>query len=323
MSDIDELLERARQLHARVLGINISGPGWSGNVRDGFIFNPSENVIAGPVVPVTIIPTPQNCTFDATLVCDSISASRTKCGYTECSGFESTPPKYYLHKTDNWVRSDSRPATSCTSSWGFTTTTDNVVDEDGNCVDTVTCSGSGTITDNTGTFNFSWVSNGSNGCVATNAGLAFCTSACLTPDSGGCTSATVSVRTCSSHPGPFDVDLTETITISNEYTTADLISNTEGALPDYDDDFNDSCSASYDLSDDETSLTIQDFRYKFTFDAAAHSCILRWIERFTPEVGDVVDTPRSFSVTAGMTETTVFTVVHPSENGEITIVYPV
>lgn len=58
MSDVDELLERAKQLQRRLLGITIGGPGWSGNVRDGFIFNPSENVIAEPVtvIPPTLAP---------------------------------------------------------------------------------------------------------------------------------------------------------------------------------------------------------------------------------------------------------------------------
>lgn len=51
MSDVDELLQRAQQLHTRLLGITIGGPGWSGNVRDGFIFNPEPQEISGDIRP--------------------------------------------------------------------------------------------------------------------------------------------------------------------------------------------------------------------------------------------------------------------------------
>ncbi len=92
-----------------------------------------------------------------------------------------------------------------------------------------------------------------------------------------------------------------------------------GSLPPYDGDFDDPCGASRDSTD--TSCTIQRFRYKFTFPSATAACTLRWIERFTPDVGSIVDTPRSFAVTAGMTETSVYEVIEPATDGAITIIY--
>jgi hypothetical protein len=40
MVDLDKLLEDARKAHGTLHGIEIRGPGWSGNAREGFIFNP-------------------------------------------------------------------------------------------------------------------------------------------------------------------------------------------------------------------------------------------------------------------------------------------
>jgi hypothetical protein len=41
-----------------------------------------------------------------TLDCDSISASKSKCGFQEYSGYASTPPKYYLRLNRRYTRTD-------------------------------------------------------------------------------------------------------------------------------------------------------------------------------------------------------------------------
>ena len=108
--------------------------------------------------------------------------------------------------------------------------------------------------------------------------------------------------------------------LSNEYTTAMLISNTIGALPPYPGTFTGSCSAYRNLSSDETSYSIQRFEYKFTFDAATESFVIHWIERFTPaDNGSPSDTSRCEQVPVDATETSVHEVLEPTSNGTITI----
>lgn len=62
--------------------------------------------------------------------------------------------------------------------------------------------------------------------------------------------------------------------LSNEYTTAMLVSNTITALPPYPGTFTGTCSAYRNLSSDETSYNIRRFRYKFTFPAATQPFVI-------------------------------------------------
>src|SRR5213075_2316642 len=42
MADIEELLQRAQRVHQRLHAMQITGLGWSGDARKGFIFNPID-----------------------------------------------------------------------------------------------------------------------------------------------------------------------------------------------------------------------------------------------------------------------------------------
>jgi len=109
-------------------------------------------------------------------------------------------------------------------------------------------------------------------------------------------------------------------TLSNEYTTAMLISNTGGVLPSYPGTFTGACSAYRDLTSDETSYSIQRFKYKFTFDAAVQPFAIHWVERFTPDDGGApIDTSQSEVISIGATESTVREVLEPNSNGTITV----
>jgi len=156
--------------------------------------------------------------------------------------------------------------------------------------------------------------------------------------------------------------------LSDEYTTTLLISNTEAGLPVYSNSWacasdecintcNESycpcgpfvegqgcnCSASYNLSPDESSLTIKQFQYLFqvadTNDPPDNGCVLKWIEQFIADL--TVDTwfegnfypagspdpddthwtknKKSFTFDGEATQTDIFECKHPDSNGVITI----
>lgn len=113
--------------------------------------------------------------------------------------------------------------------------------------------------------------------------------------------------------------VSETVVYSDEYTTADLIDATLDSLPDYDDDFDDACTAYRNLSEGESSLTIQRVRYKFTLPEMIDYLRIWWIERFTPTDGDPIDTERTTTI-SGSDESAVFEMLEPDTNGSIDVV---
>ena len=184
-----------------------------------------------------------------------------KCGYPEFTGFESTPPKYYLQREFHVTRTDvtTAPFPECSCNWDFTTTNVGTVDGDGNCSVVCTCSGA---TDCADIIDCSWVTGGAGtcgdnnwaaGCHGTESGCpAGCTGYCLVADSGGPVSATESIETCSNHVfSGLDVDFIDHITLSSEYTTAMLIANTLALLP----MCPDGCTAIYALNEDQSCCT--------------------------------------------------------------------
>jgi hypothetical protein len=249
-------------------------------------------------------PNPCTACTTATLVCDTVSASKSKCGFPQFDAADCVNPsftgpiKFYLYQHDHFDSYDVSHNLVCFSDYI------SYYDPDASCA----------------------VTNIPTGSCGGQIGKYTCVCAdnpapCLQPGVA-CNSPTVTATTytCNTEPAPEPVHLTAEL--SEEYTTDLLHDKAVDALPPYDDDFNDSCSASRDLSDDESSLTIQRFRYKFTFTAAPADCLLCWVERFTPDEGDVVDTLVCESVSTGQTETTVREVLEPDTDGEITIVYP-
>lgn len=109
------------------------------------------------------------------------------------------------------------------------------------------------------------------------------------------------------------------IILEDEYTTAALIANTIADLPAFDSDFDDSQFASRSQDEEELTYAIQRLRYKFTFTSTGASFSIHWKERFTPDVGSPVDTPRSTVIGPSDTESAVFTLNEPAENGITTI----
>jgi hypothetical protein len=89
------------------------------------------------------------------------------------------------------------------------------------------------------------------------------------------------------------------MTLSDEYTTADLKSNTVAALPAYDDDWNDTAGSFANLSTDELSYAIRESRYRLRFKIpkvkTGKNLRASWVERFIAEAGVAVSSVEVYS----------------------------
>jgi len=252
------------------------------------------------------------------LVCDSISASKTKCGF---GGFEAAT--FYLRKDeiDNWSCSKPAGGDNYTSA-GSTTRTDEY--DPATCVRTLSCSGTVTehcpICDPVDCTN-TYVLNG-NECDF----LGGCGAALGLCDCFSCIPETVSdtQQVCDDPGCSTGGTATETLqeNLSEEYTTALLVSTTIAALPPYLGTYFGSCSAVRNLSSDESSYSIQRFKYKFTIPTALSNDLhIYWTERFTPiGGGSPTDTAKNTVIGVGSTESSLFEVLEPSTNGTTTVV---
>ncbi len=183
-----------------------------------------------------------------TMECDSISASRSKYGHSEFEGYESNPPRLYLRHSwtgtlDDEFYTDPCDAYDSTSSTTFAGyceyNTDGTIGADTKTVDG---SGAGTYC---GTYNLARI---------------VCPSAdCMHGDTA--TSFTVTGRGTCALNHLFNGDVADTL--SNEFTTADLISLTVADLPAYPGTWSGSCSAYRELDSDELSYTIRRIKYRF------------------------------------------------------------
>lgn len=221
----------------------------------------------------------------ATVEWDSVSASKSKCGFPEWAGFVSSPPKYYLVLTENGTRLEGADgACDVTVEWASFTTTYN------SSACTISYSGSIVVNgDNCGTTNpvraddtddgvYYSVLSPSDDCAS---GFTFGASCTENVTSG--TFKTVD-DSCSGSVA---------MTLSSEYTTALLKSNTVAALPSYDDDWNDTAGSFANLSADEVSYAIRESRYRLRFkipQVGSGKCYrISWVERFILEAGVGVD----------------------------------
>lgn len=221
----------------------------------------------------------------ATVEWDSVSASLTKCGSSEF-GTPSSPPKYYLSSTANgvagnipastWSNAKSTYNSTCT---GLTLTGDVISSYSETCDysisgvifrpqewDVDTCSGA------TRTRYLQDVLKNCPNRVESTYVFVYSN-----------TSSTVRIwRTCGTTN-----DVTETL--SDEYTTATLKSNTVAALPAYDNDWNDTAGSFANLSTNELTYSIRESRYRLRFKIPTVGTALNfratWVERFIAEAG--------------------------------------
>jgi hypothetical protein len=118
-----------------------------------------------------------------------------------------------------------------------------------------------------------------------------------------------------------------TLVLSNEYTTAQLKTDTVAAYPDLT-LVDGPCQATASLSSDETSYSIEKFVPRFTnfsFESPVHPVpasqdyVISYNETFVPDVGGTVHTARTLDFPSGQTYVSGMQVDEPSSNGTITI----
>lgn len=112
-------------------------------------------------------------------------------------------------------------------------------------------------------------------------------------------------------------------TLSSEYTTAQLLTDVDAALPAFSGSYSSgvTCTAFYDLSSNELTATKRALQYKFAILGGLGGCYkITWVERFTPEGGgSPTDTARSYLWDGVATETGVYTITPPSSQGTTAI----
>lgn len=114
----------------------------------------------------------------------------------------------------------------------------------------------------------------------------------------------------------FSFPSTNYCSVSNEFTTAMLISSVEAKLPPFPGTFDEGgCASSRFLSSDEKTYSEQISQYKFFFPDGTTGFTVTWNEHF--DGGG--DTPMSASFPAHTTESGVYFLGAPSSNGTITI----
>lgn len=281
----------------------------------------------------------------ASAICDSVSASKSKCGYTEYTS-ASSPPKYYLIKTSVQNTSSTFTGSECSGTTHgsvSSSATDIITYDSATCVSTCSASGSVSLSvDNPSPEadrscsatrsvcgHTDWTDDAPTNCggghsISTGSttdlflfGETMMSSRCGGALNGTATeSKTQTTHTITAANG------TIVATLSDEYDTALLKSNVVAALPAFDGVYNNSCSATYNLSANETSFTLSRVKYKIKLNAAApcDGVVVQWFEHFQPSPsGSPTNTLKSEAFSEGQIESGVYTIPDPTVNGTTTI----
>lgn len=268
---------------------------------------PPVDDAADPVKRKTAVTCPS-----VSLVCDSVSASKSKCGFIAFDGSGKRYSSYELTRSGSYSASQTLSGCSPASSNFTSTFTSNVAESTkkhyaANCaivVDSTTAS-SDSERKFKGTTNYSCSSTTDTGCwypgftscgaspdpvtVITAASLTTTRSHVQSGDSSSaCNDA--SGNPVSAHCSATGSESNDE-TLSDEYTTAILKTNAVAALPVYSGfagphstpGQGTTCSANATLSSNEYSYSIRRFKYKFIFsDAAPVGAVAYWTKRFIP-----------------------------------------
>src|SRR6266404_4488548 len=268
-----------------------------------------------------------------TMTCDSISASGSKCGYTNPGD-----GKLYLGRTfDRSFTIDSNiggghfcpqdpdtpPHTIDTRVDFFGSGgTDNLTID---TFDPVTCTPtSGGCSDTGG---LATITRAVTGPHPTDCDTEYppCVTHSFSPGCGPWTYFTVGVGWAGGDPCGYLIPFifSDTTSYSTEYTTALLISVVDGKLPAYSGVYTGgACASSRFLSSDEMTYSIQRSKPKFSFTSTTIDFILSYVEHFVPAGGGGggFDNLRTIFVSAGDTEAFGPELLEPASNGTTSII---
>lgn len=255
------------------------------------------------------------CCPTAYLRCDSISATKNKCGFNACNFFDDY--KYYLRRDYSANVTIQHPTSGCDTS---------CIQQNHKTVDRHTC-------EQICVSDFGQIISPSTGCIAVtvDACLENCIgvyAGCAYAPGGACSGSTFTYTYCCPDgcaPGPGVESGVITETYSDEYTTAQVIDDAIALLPAYPDEWSGYCFSKRDLFVHETGCNIQRFRYKFIWlDPLVTACRICWIERtYDPDNNVLDETLMCEDVAAGETETSIREVLEPSVNGTTQIIFPI
>lgn len=246
---------------------------------------------------------PDCCTCpQPTVEWDSRSASKTKCGLPEFDGYVSTPPKRYLTVTlagitgSVYFENSSDPCGDDQDP--YTITYSGSATLDAHTCDAEECSALLVITEATTgkTYGFRPFVFGV-APIQDSAIANICPLACsdfgseIFSDSIPATPTSATTATYQSGAG--------SATLSDEYTTAQLVTNTIAALPSWPGTWAGTAGAFINISTDELSCAARVARYRLRFKiplvGTGKNYRASWVERFIPEAGVGVSSVEVYS----------------------------
>lgn len=254
---------------------------------------------------------------ESNLECRTASASLTKCGFYEWTGYVSNPPKVYRTSTLSGTLT-----TKTMSSFCIDCNSQIIYAYSGNqTISRIACSGvdyrqvqiTQYLYDCIGLSSSSTVYAVDVGGVGYNDSY---TSTVHTATGSGCQTSSA---------GAFEYTGTATNTLSDEYTTAELYSDVVSQIPSFSGSFSGpaSCTgAYYDTTSDELTITMRKMEYRFVLPTlTGYSCYkISWNETFTPEGGgSATVTPKSYVWNGSDTVTPTYTIDVPQNQGTTTV----
>jgi hypothetical protein len=277
-----------------------------------------------------------------TLVARTASASKTKCGFSEF--VVSSPPKIYLTRTSRGTVSLIYEINACNGEY-YVITQASSLTSGSKDYNRATCA----VTDtHSGTYSDS--SPGSASCAAYSSstgisgdtdlggdGTPVLTSTTYTTPTlgvGGATRYGLSGAGCAGAAGCSAYDNGAAIysrfyrtgsqvsTLSNEFTTALLVSDTLAAIPAFSGSYSaGAATALYDLTTDQLTASLRSLQYKFTLPTLTGyvSYRIEWQEVFTPAVGGPTSVAKSYTWDGVATETPAYTIPAPSTKGSTVV----
>ncbi len=229
-----------------------------------------------------------------TLKCDSVSATKSKCGFYEWPGHASTPLKIYKTKTQSGslTNSPSTSGSTKTTTWAgsiayttpdCTTSDDRSVHVDDDfygppCNVTLTASDCGSCANaddpSGGSYNGNFVNE-----------IVGCTGNPTIFYGPGDSFVGFSSTTLAVIADQTNFSGSVQVLLSDEYTSLQLRTDTIAALPAYPGTFVGTCSSLFDQTSDEFTFTVRRFKYKFVLPSMTGiTCYtLTWLEGTTPK----------------------------------------